>query len=64
MYVSMMTGRLRQEGNVSVLLGACDTYRAAAVQQLQQWSARANVSIETPAGAAFINSALCVVLYE
>mmetsp|Transcript_31097 Transcript_31097/g.31635 ORF Transcript_31097/g.31635 Transcript_31097/m.31635 type:complete len:265 (+) Transcript_31097:1025-1819(+) len=31
-----------------VLLGACDTFRAAAVTQLQQWAVRANVSIECP----------------
>jgi signal recognition particle GTPase len=31
-----------------VLLGACDTFRAAAVEQLGEWARRANVSIEVP----------------
>jgi len=36
--------RLRQEGR-SVLLAAADTFRAAAVEQLQIWAARAGVEI-------------------
>jgi fused signal recognition particle receptor len=39
---------LRTEGNATVLLGACDTFRAAAVEQLGEWARRANVSIEVP----------------
>ena len=31
-----------------MLLGACDTFRAAAVEQLGEWARRANVSIEVP----------------
>ena len=46
--IGKIASRLRNEGNVSVLLGACDTFRAAAVEQLVEWSKRANVSIETP----------------
>jgi signal recognition particle GTPase len=44
----MYIGRLRSEGNATVLLGACDTFRAAAVEQLGEWARRANVSIEVP----------------
>ena len=33
-----------------MLLGACDTYRAAASEQLAEWAHRANVSIEQPLG--------------
>jgi len=44
----MHVGRLRTEGNATVLLGACDTFRAAAVEQLGEWARRANVSIEVP----------------
>jgi fused signal recognition particle receptor len=40
--------RLKNEGNFSVLLGACDTFRAAAIEQLGEWALRANVSIEKP----------------
>jgi signal recognition particle GTPase len=35
---------------MTVLLGACDTFRAAAIEQLVEWANRANVSIEVPNG--------------
>jgi fused signal recognition particle receptor len=35
---------LRQELNQRVVLGAADTFRAAAVEQLEQWSQRADVA--------------------
>eukprot|EP00608_Synchroma_pusillum_P012280 CAMPEP_0198428972 /NCGR_PEP_ID=MMETSP1452-20131203/6894_1 /TAXON_ID=1181717 /ORGANISM="Synchroma pusillum, Strain CCMP3072" /LENGTH=395 /DNA_ID=CAMNT_0044149373 /DNA_START=1 /DNA_END=1185 /DNA_ORIENTATION=- len=47
--IGKLAARLRNEGNLSVLLAACDTFRAAAVDQLVEWSGRANVSIEVPA---------------
>jgi len=46
--IGKIAGRLRNEGNLTVLLGACDTFRAAAVEQLGEWAIRANVSIEKP----------------
>jgi fused signal recognition particle receptor len=38
--------RLRREGR-SVLLGAADTFRAAAIEQLERWSERAGVPLVT-----------------
>ena len=46
--IGKIASRLRNEGNLTVLLGACDTFRAAAVEQLGEWAQRANVSIEVP----------------
>ena len=46
--IGKIASRLRNEANLTVLLGACDTFRAAAVEQLAEWSVRANVSIERP----------------
>lgn len=46
--IGKIASRLRNEANMTVLLGACDTFRAAAVEQLVEWSVRANVSIEVP----------------
>lgn len=47
--IGKLASRLRNEANRTVLLGACDTFRAAAVEQLSEWATRANVSIEVPA---------------
>lgn len=46
--IGKLAHRLKSDFNATVLLGACDTFRAAAVQQLVEWSIRANVSIEVP----------------
>lgn len=46
--IGKIAARLHKEGNFSVLLGACDTFRAAAVEQLNEWAKRANVTIEVP----------------
>lgn len=46
--IGKLSSRLQNEANVSVILGACDTFRAAAVEQLGEWALRANVSIEIP----------------
>eukprot|EP00981_Chlorochromonas_danica_P005148 scaffold1036_cov169-Ochromonas_danica.AAC.28 len=46
--IGKIAHRLRNEGNSTVLLAACDTFRAAAVEQLHEWANRANVSIEQP----------------
>lgn len=51
--IGKLAARLREEANLSVLVGACDTFRAAAVEQLQEWTKRANVSIELPQGKSF-----------
>ena len=39
-----LANRLRQEGH-TVLLCAADTFRAAAIEQLEVWAKRANVEI-------------------
>jgi fused signal recognition particle receptor len=46
--IGKLAARLQNEANQTVLLGACDTFRAAAVDQLAEWSVRANVSIVKP----------------
>jgi fused signal recognition particle receptor len=46
--IGKIASRLNHEANLTVILGACDTFRAAAVEQLSEWSIRANVSIEVP----------------
>jgi len=46
--IGKLAGRLRKEANQTVVLGACDTFRAAAVEQLGEWAQRANVSIVKP----------------
>lgn len=46
--IGKLSSRLKNDYNMSVLLGACDTFRAAAVEQLGEWALRANVSIEVP----------------
>lgn len=48
--IGKLASRFAKEGNMTVLLGACDTFRAAAVEQLAEWAVRANVSIELPIG--------------
>ena len=46
--IGKLSNRLANEFNLTVLLGACDTFRAAAVEQLGEWAKRASVSIEVP----------------
>jgi fused signal recognition particle receptor len=46
--IGKLAHRLRVEGNQTVLLAACDTFRAGAVEQLQQWADRANVDCIGP----------------
>lgn len=46
--IGKIASRLQNEANMTVLLGACDTFRAAAVEQLGEWAIRANVSIVKP----------------
>ena len=41
--IGKLAHRLKTEGQQKVLLAACDTYRAAAIPQLQSWADRANV---------------------
>lgn len=42
--VAKLANLLKKDGN-KVILGACDTFRAAAVQQLTEWSKRCGVEI-------------------
>lgn len=46
--IGKLAHRLRTEGNQTVLLAACDTFRAGAVDQLQIWADRAGVDQESP----------------
>ena len=46
--IGKLANRLRVEGNQKVLLAACDTFRAGAVDQLQLWADRAEVDLLGP----------------
>eukprot|EP01031_Cornospumella_fuschlensis_P042311 gene42311-51671_t len=46
--IGKIAARLRREMNATVLLAACDVFRAAADEQLQHWASRAEVDIEMP----------------
>jgi fused signal recognition particle receptor len=46
--IGKLAYRLRVEGNQTVLVAACDTFRAGAVEQLQQWADRAGVTMYGP----------------
>lgn len=46
--IGKLAHRLRVEGNQTVLLAACDTFRAGAVEQLEQWALRAGVDVVGP----------------
>ncbi|MFT5292031.1 MAG: fused signal recognition particle receptor [Planctomycetota bacterium] len=57
--IAKLAHRLKETGGKRVMLGACDTYRAAAADQLEIWSKRAGVSLvrktegADPAAVAF-----------
>jgi fused signal recognition particle receptor len=46
--IGKLAHRLKTEGNQTVLLAACDTFRAGAVDQLQLWADRADVDLYGP----------------
>lgn len=46
--IGKLANRLRMEGEQKVLLAACDTFRAGAVDQLQMWADRAEVDLLGP----------------
>jgi len=46
--IGKLAHRLKMEGNQTVLLAACDTFRAAAANQLRMWSERAEVDCFMP----------------
>ncbi len=46
--IGKLAYRLRTEASKKVLLAACDTFRAGAVAQLEQWATRANVDCFSP----------------
>jgi fused signal recognition particle receptor len=56
--IGKLAYRLRTEGNQTVLMAACDTFRAGAVDQLQQWADRAEVDCFTPTATASTPSAV------
>lgn len=46
--IGKLASRLKNEGNQTVLLAACDTFRAGAVEQLEMWADRAEVECYSP----------------
>ena len=46
--IGKLAARLREEAGQKVMVAACDTFRAGAVEQLQQWADRAEVGCFTP----------------
>lgn len=46
--IGKLAHRLVTEGNQKVMVAACDTFRAGAVEQLQQWADRSNSTIYSP----------------
>ncbi|CAM9960219.1 unnamed protein product [Pylaiella littoralis] len=46
--VGKVASRLREEGGQKVLLAAADTFRAAAVEQLEEWADRSGADIVIP----------------
>lgn len=46
--IGKLAARLKNEGNQTVLLAACDTFRAGAVEQLEMWGDRAEVDCYSP----------------
>lgn len=67
--IGKLAHRLRTEGNQTVLMAACDTFRAGAVEQLEQWAERAQCAIvgpttETSSPSAVLYSALDKALNE
>src|SRR3954463_12536422 len=48
--IGKLAWHLQQELGMKVVLGAADTFRAAAVEQLEGWAQRAGTDIVTPAG--------------
>ena len=56
--IGKLAYRLRTEGNQTVMMAACDTFRAGAVEQLAQWAERAEVDIVGPSETATSPSAV------
>ena len=50
--IGKLAWHLRQELGRKVVLGAADTFRAAAVEQLEEWSRRAGVRLRHAARRA------------
>jgi len=46
--IGKLASRLRNEGGQKVLVAACDTFRAGAVEQLEMWADRAEVDCFSP----------------
>ena len=56
--IGKLAHRLKNEGNQTVLMAACDTFRAGAVEQLQQWADRAGVDMYGPSESVTSPSAV------
>jgi len=59
--IGKLAHRLQTEGNQTVLMAACDTFRAGAVDQLQLWADRAGCAMVGPNDQA---STPAAVLYQ
>lgn len=46
--IGKLANRLTTEGNQKVMLAACDTFRAGAVDQLEMWAERSNTTCYSP----------------
>jgi len=46
--IGKLANRLRVEGNQTVMIAACDTFRAAAVEQLEMWADRSEALLVKP----------------
>lgn len=56
--IGKLAHRLKTEGNQTVLVAACDTFRAGAVEQLEQWADRAGVECYGPSDTKSTPSAV------
>ena len=56
--IGKLAHRLKTEGNQTVLMAACDTFRAGAVDQLQQWADQAECDMFGPSETAKTPSAV------
>ena len=62
--IGKLAYRLKNEGNQKVLLAACDTFRAGAVDQLRQWADRAEVDMCGPSESAKTPAAVLYTALE
>jgi len=62
--IGKLSNRLRVEGDQKVLLAACDTFRAGAVDQLAMWADRAEVDLLGPSSPVSTPTSIAVEACE